>query len=185
MPKYRANGFCVSCGCRKATGYKNASSLHLHRYTPPAGYSGKHNQVCNRCAMRKISKSSPYVAVSNIKKAGNGLFAHRNFNYNEIVCTYTGTTYDSPPQNNSDYIVEFNNMFIDGKLNGGLGRYINEHPQGLNNVRFSLANGSLVVRVVSKNYAMTHLGHDKSQKYGVTNGSEFYIGYGNSYWKDK
>jgi hypothetical protein len=136
--------------------------------------------------MHKISTSTPYVAASNIKRAGNGLFAERSYKYNEIVCTYSGKIMDSPPLSPSDYIVQVSKtLYIDGKHKGGLGRYINEHPDGLNNVRFSWSNNTLFIRVVSKNYAMTNLAHPVKQTVAISKGSEFYIGYGESYWKDK
>jgi len=42
-----------------------------------------------------------------------------------------------------------------------------------------------VVKVVTKDYAMTNLGHPRQRKFGVKKDDEFYLSYGQLYWEDK
>ena len=48
--------------------------------------------------MRKKSTTGTYVATSNIKGAGNGLFARHDYKYGETVCVYLGKITDTQPE---------------------------------------------------------------------------------------
>jgi hypothetical protein len=187
--KKRASGFCVSCGCTTATRFRNTVGGHIRRYSNPG--AGRHrkirDQVCGACYNRKETTTAPFVAKSRIKNAGNGLFANKDFGYGEIVCEYGGKILDERPRGESRYIICMQiggeTKYSDARYGGGPGRYINEHDSGQNNVRFCAVGGAICIKTVSKDYAVTNLGHRRKSKIAVKKGDEFYVSYGSEYWK--
>lgn len=187
MPrKYKAQGFCVTCGCTTSSRFRCALPGHIRRHEAPASRKQKQDQVCAKCYNRTTSEEAPYVAPSTIKGAGNGLFANRDYKYGEFVCKYGGQVYDQRPTTPSNYIIQIkigrDLKYIDARYNGGPGRYINEHPTGKNNTKFCVIDGAVCVKTVTKNWAVTNLGRGNKSKIAVKSGAELFISYGDEYW---
>jgi hypothetical protein len=96
---------------------------------PPPKY-GK-DRLCSKCYI-SLKPNEPSVKTSTIKNAGNGLFADRDYGYNELVCYYKGTVYTKRPGHRSNYILYKGGFWIDGKTSFGKtkGRYINGTTKG-------------------------------------------------------
>jgi hypothetical protein len=86
-------GLCVTCGRVTSTRFHNVPDKakayikeHLLVKTKETRATPK---VCHKC-FYDLEEAKPSVMKSTISRAGNGLFADRDYGFNEFVCWYSG-----------------------------------------------------------------------------------------------
>ena len=109
-------------------------------------------KTCHQC-FNRLDNTKPSVRRSDIPGAGNGLFAERDYKWNEFVCWYKGVLSvcvysllsgvvlnDVNQCQNRSYVYGSSKQFaVDGRFHfgDGVGRYINVRMKGKNaNVRW-------------------------------------------------
>ena len=99
MPTTKKNqGLCISCGTTCSVQWHPCPTKDLpfvrEEFIEKAKRSKrKPNQLCHKCFINLNRDEGPSVKKSDIKGAGNGLFAERDYKWGEIVCWYTGMSF--------------------------------------------------------------------------------------------
>lgn len=181
-------GYCVCCKrSRSSRWYPLSDNTRPYVVDTAAKKGVRPNMVCALCT-RRLKANQPSVKRSTIPKAGNGLFADRDYKWGETVTYYSGKVYtDRRDVPASPYILFRAGFFIDGRVDfdGSLGRYINaakgrKHP----NVYFGYQKiGTAVpIKVLTKAMARQKK-MSVNGEYGLRKGEELFIKYGSGYWR--
>lgn len=173
----KKQGKCALCGVARSSRWYNIPD-HLKEQI-----KYESSKICELDYTRNKQSNTPVVTKSTIPNAGNGLFADRDYKWNEIITYYDGKEYalDDPnlPEDKS-YFKQCGRYLIDGRVNFGnaLGRYINSPAKGSRvNVRWGSTN--LGTRI-----AIRALNKPKGCKdpIAIKAGQELFITYGPGYW---
>lgn len=131
------------------------------------------------------------VKRSNIRGAGNGLFADRDYTWGETVAFYKGVVHADKTtlSKNSSYVLQRCGFYIDGKsgFEDGLGRYINGTRGGQKpNVYmgYPKLGFDVPIRVLTKAMAKAK-GIPITSPFGLRRGEEMLVSYGSGYWRAK
>jgi hypothetical protein len=144
------------------------------------GHQCKHRtQHGAYCWIHLAQLEGARIKQSNIKDAGKGLFATRDFKKGEKIADYTGDLVlvkdgnDNEPSGNlSHYILELTQVIgIDAaRTNTAAGRMVNDarRTEYNNNVRFSCNQINKTAKLIALR--------------NIKKGEEFYVSYGKNYW---
>eukprot|EP01127_Copromyxa_protea_P015623 TRINITY_DN451_c0_g1_i14.p1 TRINITY_DN451_c0_g1~~TRINITY_DN451_c0_g1_i14.p1 ORF type:complete len:190 (-),score=14.16 TRINITY_DN451_c0_g1_i14:1795-2364(-) len=183
-------GYCVCCRRRSSPQYHPSNErTDCYRKTDLPERYDKANRVCHSCFI-DLKADEPSVKRSDIPRAGNGLFADRDYKWGETITYYNGKIYTdrSKVPASCAYVLYRGGFFIDGRVkfgSRGKGRYINGTLKGQRpNVYFgSLDIGFEVpIKVITRSEA-TKRGISKKRTIGLRKGEELVISYGTGYWK--
>lgn len=179
MSRPKKKGKCAICGRTTSTRWYPLTEdlIHLVKFT-----SERYKHICELDYTRTRNKDVPIVSRSTIPHAGNGLFADRDYKWNEIITYYDGKVYspNEPLPSNKSYFKGCGRYIIDGRVNfgDGLGRYINCPKRG------SKANARWGFAGVGTRVAIRAMRKPKGCKnpIAIKAGEEIFICYGSGYW---
>jgi hypothetical protein len=115
----KTRGYCVCCRRQSSPQWhpSNEETDPYRKTNIPERYE-KANKVCHKC-FKDLKANEPSNKRSDIPRAGNGLFANRDYKFGETITFYGGKVYTDRKNvpKSSYYVLSRGGFFIDGRVN--------------------------------------------------------------------